>query len=85
VNSDSQIGHSLRWVFGGCFGLVLACLLVPLVGAYAAGYILDALRIVLKLWVIGAGIVLSWGWYRGVKLIMSVSLDSDDNDEGHKE
>lgn len=78
VNPDSQIGYSLRWVFGGCFGLILACLFVPLVGAYGTGYVRDALRTVLKLWFIGAGMVLLWGWCRGVKILMSLNGNGDD-------
>lgn len=81
MNLDSQIGYSLRWVFGGCFGLVLACLFVPLVATYAVGSTLGALRIVLKLWFMGAGIALLWGWYRGATILMSLN----DNDKAGEE
>lgn len=77
MNFDPEISHSFRWVAGGCFGLVLACLLVPVVGTCATGSAREALNVVLKLWFVGAGVALLWGWYKGAKILMS--LDSDGN------
>lgn len=83
MNSDPEVSNSFRWVVGGCFGLVLACLLVPLVGACATGYAREALNVVLKVWFIGAGAALLWGWYRGAKILMS--LNSDGNSREREE
>ncbi len=80
MNLNSQIGYSLRWLLGGCFGLVLACLCVPLVGTYATSYMREALSVVLKLWFIGAGVALLWGWYRGAKILMSLNSDGNNGE-----
>lgn len=83
MNSDPEISYALRWVFRDCFGLVIACLLAPLVGAYVTGHMLEYLSVILKFWFVGAGIALSWGWYKGAKILMS--LDSDGNTSEREE
>ncbi len=70
MNLNSQIGYSLRWLLGGCFGLVLACLCMPLVGAYVTGYMREALSVMLAV-----------VHRRGRELCCGVGAGSKDTDE----
>jgi hypothetical protein len=66
--TTSEIDRSLRWLYSGCAGLIVAHLLVVLAALFLSGAVRSVCIVVTKLWIIGSGALLIWGFYRAAAL-----------------
>jgi hypothetical protein len=66
--TTSEIDRSLRWLYSGCAGLILAHLLVVLAALFLSGTARSVCIVVTKLWIIGSGAVLIWGIHRAAAI-----------------